>query len=112
MKFQTFISANSLPELAGAFAGSVAPIFQDENDNAEVTVSLIGEPGVGKSFIAASLSKAVIGENVTARVMSVPREGMHDLILWSESNNGQLQNIQYDEASKRFVDDTYHSFVL
>ncbi|MCL4677766.1 MAG: hypothetical protein KJ017_04130 [Alphaproteobacteria bacterium] len=110
MKGQKFINAENLPELASAFARSVGPAFS-ESENPEVKVSLIGEPGVGKSYISAKLSEAVLGDNVTAKVQIVPRENMHDLILWSARETDTLQIIQYDEASTRYVDDSYHDFV-
>lgn len=110
MKGQKFINAENLPELARAFAESVGPAFS-ESENPEVKVSLIGEPGVGKSYISAKLSEAVLGDNVTAQVQTVPRENMHDLILWSARETDALQIIQYDEASTRYVDDAYHDFV-
>ncbi len=110
MKAQKFINAENLPELARAFAQSVSPALAEDEIPA-VKVSLIGEPGVGKSYIAAKLSEAVLGDNVTAQVQTVPRENMHDLILWSARETDTLQIIQYDEASTRYVDDAYHDFV-
>lgn len=110
MKGQKFINAQNLPELARAFAQSVSPALVEDEIPA-VKVSLIGEPGVGKSYISAKLSDAVLGNNVTVQTQIVPRENMHDLILWSARETDTLQIIQYDEASTRYVDDAYHDFV-
>lgn len=110
MKGQKFIDASNLPTLAKAFAKVVESAFS-ANPNGEMTVCLIGEPGVGKSYISSKLSEAVLGDNTTAQVKSVPRENMHDLILWSVRESDTHQIIQYDEASPRFVDGDYNYFV-
>lgn len=110
MKEKVFITVKNLPKLRNAFAASVTPYLQENND-ADLNISVIGEPGVGKSFITTKLSKGVLGQNTTTSAHAVERENMHDLILWSTHTNGTQQIIQYDEASRRFVDEEYHNFV-
>lgn len=109
MKRQKFITAENLPIMTRAFAESVDPALRSGGD---VTVSLIGEPGVGKSYISAKLSDAVTGPHVTALTMTVPRDNMHDLILWSVRESENVQIRQMDNASRRFVDADYHDFVF
>ena len=110
MKSQKFITAENLPDLADAFARSVTPALET-GAAADVKISLIGEPGVGKSYISAKLSEGVLGPDALAQVQAIPRDNMHDLILWSLREGGGRQVLQYDEASSRFVDPDYHDFV-
>ncbi len=109
MKSQKFITAENLPDLADAFARSVAPVLEAGGD---LTVSVIGEPGVGKSYISGKLSDAVTGPHITAQTMTIPRENMHDLILWSVRESDRLQIRTVDEGSVRFVPPEYRDFVL
>lgn len=109
MKRQKFITAENLPIMTRAFADSVDPALRSGGD---VTVLLIGEPGVGKSYISGKMSDAVTGPHVTALTMTVPRDNMHDLILWSVRESESLQIRQVDEASTRFVGQEYRDFVI
>ncbi len=110
MKEKAFINAKNLPRLRDAFSKAVGSVADKDNDYA-LDVSVIGEPGVGKSFITTKLSQGVLGIHMHSISQAVPREEMADLILWSDHTNGKEQIIQYDEASLRFVDEDYHSLV-
>lgn len=109
MKSQKFITAENLPDLAAAFARSVEPTLAPGGD---LTVSVIGEPGVGKSYISGKLSDAVTGPHVTAQTMTIARDNMHDLILWSVRETDALQIRTVDEGSVRFVGPEYRDFVV
>lgn len=111
MKYSGFVTGETLPDLCDAFASAVnsAPAV---NNTDELTVSVIGEPGVGKSYIATKLSEGLLGEDMHTIKQQVSRDDMHDLILWSVHTNGAQENIQYDQASLRFVDQDYHDFVM
>ncbi len=110
MKDSAFITSDNLPDLTAAFAQSVksAGITSPED---ELKVSIIGEPGVGKSYIATKLAEGILGSHMHTMEQSVERDNMHDLILWSVHTNEHQEIIQYDEASLRFVDQDYHDFV-
>ena len=110
MKNKAFINAKKLPRLRDAFS-KAAQSFSGQSKDDALNVSVIGEPGVGKSFITAKLSQGVLGQKMHSISQAIPREGMADLILWSDHTNGKKQIIQYDEASLRFVDQDYHDLV-
>jgi len=111
MKRSTFITAENLPNLAQAFGDAVDSAGLHKHDD-ELKVAVIGEPGVGKSYISTKLAEGVLGSDMHSQSQSVPRDDMHDLILWSYHTDGEQEILQYDEASKRFVDDEYHNFVM
>lgn len=111
MKRSAFVTADNLPDLAGAFGKAVDSAGLHKHDDA-LNVAVIGEPGVGKSYISTKLAEGVLGSDMHSLSQSVPRDDMHDLILWSYHTDGAQEILQYDEASKRFVDDEYHNFVM
>lgn len=106
-----FITAVNFPDLAAAFAASVAPACLEECEN-QAVISIIGEPGVGKSYVARKLSEGVLGEAMVTEVQAVSRDAVPDLILWASHENDKNQIIQYDEASLRFVDEEYRDLVM
>ncbi len=111
MKGKAFININNLPAMRDSFCAAVSPCLENE-DNPDISVAVIGEPGVGKSYITAKLSQGVLGQNIKTKEQVCPRDNMHDLILWSNHKNDTHQIIQYDDASLRFVDEDYHNFVM
>ena len=111
MKRSAFITSDNLPDLAKAFSSAAQSAGLNDREN-DLKVSIIGEPGVGKSYIATKLAEGLLGAHMLTHQQSVPRDNMHDLILWSVHSNKDMEVIQYDEASLRFVDDDYHNFVM
>lgn len=106
-----FINADNLMDFTTAFAKSIQSVDPQE-DKDDIQVAVIGEPGVGKSYIATKLAHRILAENVITHTQTIQRDDMHDLVLWSVHSDGVQEIVQYDEASLRFVDEDYHNFVV
>ena len=111
MNYSAFITSENFPNLAMAFASSVSSVCLSSQEE-EALISVIGEPGVGKSYVARKLSQGVLGQGMVTEVQAVAREAQPDLILWASHANEENQIIQYDEASLRFVDVQYRDLVM
>ncbi len=112
MQYRTFINANVMTGFLESFRKSVMPGGKLVKD--EINVGLIGEPGIGKSFFAHEMSKPLLGVEeamLTVDKITLKREGMYDLTLWSTYRNREHEIRQFDQASHDYVDQNYYDFV-